>query len=581
MKKILIIPFHIEKEIPDAKYISEGIIEQLIDLISGYNHLSVLSRSISFYIKENPKSLKELINDLSIDYIIEGNIKQKGINNQLNLRLINATSSEVILSTKDVYKHDEWATFLQKQAIIILEEYKLINHTTEVKKVKGHAKELYLKGMYHWNRYTHKEMLMAIPFFKQSIKADKNYAPAYAGLANCYTVIATMGYENYKKSYENGLKYVKKALLLNDKHSESYLCVSFINLFHQFDYKQAKTNLNFALALNKNNPKTHHTLSFYYCFSREFDLAEKHCLKALELDPLSIPQHNMLIRISQYKRNFAKAQDAINAVLQINDPALPIHQLQGLNYLFTGNLESAIETFKDCIKISNEELLNYGYLSYAYSICNFYSESLSIEQDLDETIYSKENGNYDYAKAVIKFGRKDYAGFFKHINKAINKGLSVLFGDILNNPIYSEIRKDIRYIELLKRGNLNNIETQIETRKPSSLFEIKTNTKENLLLDPQDIAFIQGDGNYCSVNWYNNNILSKTVLRITLKQLETQLRPFSYLIRCHKSYIVNMDKSVKTVGNSKSSFIESPLFSIRIPISRNKFTEIKELMTTH
>lgn len=579
MKKILILPFHIEKTIPDSKYIAEGIIEQLIDLISNLDHLSVLSRSISFYIQEKPASLKELIHDLTIDYIIEGSIKQKDSDNQLVLRLINATSNEVISFTKGSYQQNDWTTFLNEQALFILEKNDLINHPTEIKKVNGNAKELYLKGMYHWNRYTYKEMKMAIPFFKQSIKADNNYAPSYAGLANCYVIIATMGYEDAKKSFEKALKHVKKALLLNDKHSESYICASFINFFHQYDYKQAKINLTFALNLNKNNPRTHHLLSFYYIFSREFDLAETHCRKAIELDPLSIPQYTILIRLNQFKRDFTKAQSIINTSFGINDSALPIYQLQGLNYLYTENIESAIETFKHCIELSDEDLLNYAHLSYSYSICNFHNESLEIEQELDDTHHSKENGNYDYAKAIIKLGRKDYTAFFRYINKAADKGLSILFSDLFNNPIYSEIRKDIRYTEVLKRGNLNKIETTIPSPKPSSIFVLKTNTKEELLLDPQDIVFIQGEGNYCTVNWHENKLLTQTILRITLKQLEEQLLPFSYLIRCHKSYLVNIDKKIKIVGNSKSPFIESPFFSIQIPISRNKYAEIKKLTT--
>ena len=68
------------------------------------------------------------------------------------------------------------------------------------------------------------------------------------------------------------------------------------------------------------------------------------------------------------------------------------------------------------------------------------------------------------------------------------------------------------------------------------------------------------------------------MLRTTLKNIETQLAPFDYIVRCHKSYIIRLREELNLVGNAKGKFFESPDFSLRIPVSRSKHEVVSQLL---
>ena len=576
MKKVLIIPFHIDKQIEDADYLSEGIVEELIDYISELKPLVPLGRNLSLFLKKHPRPGKELAAEFGVAYIIEGSVKRRNEETFLTIRLIKATEETLIDTKKSVITLDEWTHPLHLLVANVFKSELSVDGMDE-KSPKRNVRELYLKGLYHWNRYTHAEMNNAISYYKQAIKIDPQYAPAYAGLADCYTVIGVMGYDNPTPAYSTAFSYITQALRLNDKHSDSYLAAALLNLFYKTDFQKVKSNLDYAFGLNRNNPKVHHLLSFYYAFQRDFEQSEKHCLASIKLDPLCIPHYVMLIRLSQYQRNFSKALEIIEATLTIDHDALPIIEIKALTHLLNGNVESAISIYRACIQRSKENLLNYAYLSYAFSVSNFYEESQKIERELDEIAKDNSTGNYEYAKAIIMLGRKNYDGFFFYLEKTMDAGLTSMVGDVYNNPIFSELRKDSRYQHFIKTYNLGtSTNTFIKKRKPISLLQIETNTKERLTLDPQDIAFIKGDGNYCTIHWYKHQMLTHKVLRITLKHLENQLSDYPYLVRVHKSFIVNLDEELHLRGNTHTSFLESSYFPIRIPVSRSKSALLKQ-----
>ncbi len=572
MKKVLVLSFHIQKNIKDLDYLSEGILEELIDLISLSDKMRATSRSISLYLKDNPSPGTDLVKQFGIDYIIEGSIKSVGDKNTITMRLVDARNEDVLNVARLPFDPNNWTVQLPELLVVLFEgRSNGMGDSTQSLSTKNKVRELYLKGLYHWNRYSHNEMLLAIGFFKRAIKEDNTYAPAFAGLADSYSVIAIMGYEDTKLNFELARENVVKALALNDKHSDSYVCAAMINMFYEKDFPKAKSNLSYALKLNRNNLKAHHFMSFYYVFTSQLDLSEKHALITLKEDPLSTPHYASLIRISLYNKNFSKALEYIDAAMTVDPESLPIKDLRGQTYLLMGNVESAIEEFKSCIANSDDNPLNYAFLAYAYSLAGFHEDSRTVEATLSKINTPNNTGIFDFAIGIIKLGRHDYDGFFKQLNKAIGKHLTAFIGEMLYNPIYSEIRKDKRYEDVLARFNLNPDSYQSRKKiRPSSTLTIKTNTQEKLNLDPQDIAYVEGEGNYCTVYWHEEGLLQNRILRVTLKQLEEQFITSESIIRCHKSFIINLNEDLKLSGNAKGHFFSSPFFPIKIPVSRSK-----------
>lgn len=580
MKKILILPYHVNKAFfKDAKYLSEGILEELIFLMSSIPKLSTTSRSTSLYLKNNPIPHREIMSRFDVDYVLEGSIIYKDKLALLISQLYDATNEDLILTSKNEFQLEKWTEPLDHLVYEISEAILGGNTTAKtIDKDASRAREYYQQGLYHWNRFTYEEMQLGISFFKKANRENPDFARPYAALADCYGIIGAMGYDTPKHAFKQAKIAVNKALKLNNKRSESYVSAAFINIFHDHDFEKAKINLDQALRLNKNSVKAHHFHAMYCIHVSDLQNATKHSLHTIKFDSLSLPHYAMITRICIYQRRYTNALDYIHMGLDINPNAIPLIELRGITNLLSGTIELAIEDFKKCIDTDKNNPKYYANLAYAYSKIGFFEESRAIENKINTLHIKKDTGFFNYAMAIVKLGQSDIKSFFKHIEKSAAYGIGFIFGELLNNPMFSDVKKSTPVQNLLVKFNhLGTKKTFHKTKKPSSTIHLTSNTSESILLDPQDISFIETNDNYCTIYWQEAGILSKKMLRITLKNIEKQLISYPYIVRCHKSYMINLNEDMQITGNTREAYFESSYLPIRIPISRSKKVNITSL----
>ncbi len=288
----------------------------------------------------------------------------------------------------------------------------------------------------------------------------------------------------------------------------------------------------------------------------------------------------MIIRIQIYLKKYQHALDYISEAITIDlQSAHALREYNAYANLLVGNLETAIEDFKSNLAHNPSNPMAMAHLSYAYAKANFPLESRTVEQGIYKLNTKKDTGIIAYALAIVKIGQLDYKAFFKHSEKAIQLGIGIFPAELKCNPIFSEVRNDVRFQRILKKCNLSDEITSFQkNRKLASIINITTNTAEILAVDPQDISFVQASDNYCTVHWYDSGILKNKMLRQTLKNIETQLLPFKNIVRCHKTFMVNLNQELMITGNARAYFIENKTLPIRIPISRAKSKAILDLV---
>ncbi len=244
MKRILVLPYHVNKGFKESDYLSEGILEELIFLFSNVTGLSTTSRSTSLYLKSNPVPHNEIKTRFDVDYVLEGSITFKEDKPIIISQLYNASNEVLLLSSKIDFEIEKWTIPLDKLVHEITKIILGVNFVVEnLKEDQSKAREYYQQGLYHWNRFTYKEMKLGISFFKKANKENLNFARAYAALADCYGIIGAMGYDKPKEAFKLAKKAVEKALQLNNERSESYVSAAFINIFHEQNFVKAKLNL--------------------------------------------------------------------------------------------------------------------------------------------------------------------------------------------------------------------------------------------------------------------------------------------------------------------------------------------------
>ncbi|MEK6154710.1 LytTR family transcriptional regulator DNA-binding domain-containing protein [Flavobacteriaceae bacterium 3-367] len=578
MKKVLILPYHIDK-LDDLHHLSEGILEESIYLISKSSQIKTASRTTSLYVKANPIPLEKLKTEHQVDYLIEGNLKQINGEYIIFTRLFKIDTKEELLAFDTLVQIEKWTISVKlivKNVLNIIdggESNFLFKDTSD----KTKAREYYLRGLYHWHRYTYPEMLLAISLFKKSIKENKSLAVSHSAIADCYSIIGIMGYDNPILAFETGRKFSNRSLVLNNKRSESYVSAAFIDIFFDRNFHQAEINLTQALKLNSENIKAHHASAMNHIHKKQFNKAKHHAEITIREEGLAIPHYAMMIRILIYMKDYVNAKKYITDALKIDKNAHPIIELRGLTNLFLGHIESSIEDFKYCKETEKNNPIYYAYLAFAFAKSGFYAEAMQLENEVRDLDLQQNTGLFNYAIGIIRLGFNQEKEFFKHIERSIRFNLGLLPGEFLCNPIFDTIRNTFKYTSLLHLINLDNSTYKTNQReKPSQIITINTQTSETFEIDPQKILYAEGNDNYSTLYWKNMGTIEKRTLRATLKSIQSQLRGFDYIQRCHKSFIINLNNHLVLYGNSKTSYFKSPDIPIQIPVSRARYKLLKE-----
>lgn len=127
--------------------------------------------------------------------------------------------------------------------------------------------------------------------------------------------------------------------------------------------------------------------------------------------------------------------------------------------------------------------------------------------------------------------------------------------------------------------SIKELQQNIKRNSDESIEIDSENLSESLRLNPTDLIYIQSADNYITVYFYQFGKLSSTVLRNTLKSLEEQLINYPYLFRCHKSYLVNLNKVERISGNAQGYKLHIEGLSELIPVSRSHNKTIKDKLT--
>ncbi len=150
------------------------------------------------------------------------------------------------------------------------------------------AYQLYLKGRFYWNKYTEEGWRKSIEFFEQATAKDPNYALAYAGIADSYSLLGEVGIVAPKEIFPQARSYAEKALRLDDNLSEAHLSLGIVKLFYDWNPPVAEPELARARELNPSDPQVHHFYGHYLEFAGRYDEAASEIKRGVDLDPTNL-----------------------------------------------------------------------------------------------------------------------------------------------------------------------------------------------------------------------------------------------------------------------------------------------------
>jgi TolB-like protein/Tfp pilus assembly protein PilF len=251
---------------PEQEYLADAISENIISALSMNTDLLVIARNSTFVYKNKPVKIKQVSEELGVQYVLEGSLLKSKDQIRVTAQLINALTGHHTWSKRYDKKMTDVLYLLDELTMAICGELglKLLSGEGNRPFYKGTDKfeawENFSKGMQLLPRLTKEDTKSAQEFFERAISIDPNYSYAWSQLAHVHYSNARFGWgPSRTESMEKMLECINKALSLDKSNFDAYGGMGqYYNLKKQFD--KAIAELKKALALAPNNAWIHAAL---------------------------------------------------------------------------------------------------------------------------------------------------------------------------------------------------------------------------------------------------------------------------------------------------------------------------------
>jgi TolB-like protein/Flp pilus assembly protein TadD len=451
-KSIAVLPFDNQNRDPDTEYLSDGIPESIIHSLSQLPNLKVMSRNSVFHYKGKDTDAQAVAKELKVQAVLTGRMTQRGGGLSISVELINAQDNSEIWGQQynrnlaDVFAvQEEIAKEISEKLRLKLsgaERQQLAKRPTENLK----AFQYYMQGRASTQRRTREDLHTAIRYYEKAIEEDRNYALAYAGLADAY---GTLGFYGYIAPIEGRRKQeeaARKALTLDENLAEAHAALGAGYMaFAPSNFSLGDRELRHAIELSPSLALAHGYLAFSLVRQGRLDESLAEVLKARELDPLSPIIARQAAMPYHLKRDYPRALELLRQANELG-PAFTSTWEIGIyiqNKLFN---EALAELEKAKGERKNDSILIYD-TGMVYAAQGKRAEALQIIKELEEMSGANLSEAHWIAKIYAALNEKEMA--FSWLERGLAAGaIGVFYKD---EPVWDPIRSDPRFTDLLRR----------------------------------------------------------------------------------------------------------------------------------
>ena len=223
---IAVLPFADLSEDSSQGYFSDGIAEEILNVLAQVSGLHVAARTSSFAFREPDTDIREIGRLLNVSTILEGSIRKSGDRIRLTAQLINVEDGYHIWSNSydreldDVFAiQDEVASAI---ATALVDSFSGLKQKPASRTQDLAAFEAYRTGRLHWWRRSPDELQKAITLFAKAVEHDPSFAPAYAAMADSWLLLSQYGNLTNMKATERAMPMIEKALEIDPESSEAF-----------------------------------------------------------------------------------------------------------------------------------------------------------------------------------------------------------------------------------------------------------------------------------------------------------------------------------------------------------------------
>ncbi len=383
-KSIAVLAFANMSGDPNQEYFSDGISEELLNLLAQIPELTVISRSSAFSFKGKDVDLRTVAEQLNVAHVLEGSVRKVGNRVRITAQLIEARSDSHLWSESYDRTLDDIFAIQDEISADIVEALKehlglQVGATPRViAAANTEAHDAYLRGRYLVVQRTPASIKGAVREFEKAVELDPDYALAHAELA-----LATLLLDTYTDLPITGLvaratPHVDEAMALNPTLAEAHAATGYL-LWYQWNLEEAQTHFEQAIQLNPNYSIVYLWMgnllfSDLGRYAEAFPMWET----ALRLDPLSIPAIATYVEGLINRNRLAEADRELEKLASVH-PAI-YASLRGQLTSLGGKWANAVLAGLDALRIDQGGKYTRSALTLSFAVLGLEKEALAISE---------------------------------------------------------------------------------------------------------------------------------------------------------------------------------------------------------
>jgi len=447
-KSIAVLPFVDMSVGKDQEYFSDGLSEELLNLLSKIPELKVIGRTSSFSFKGKNEDLRIIGEKLGVANILEGSVQKEGNKLRVTAQLIRTADGFHLWSDK--YDRDLEGIFkLQDEiAMAVVKQLKLKlltnSDTTTSSSTNTDVYNLILQGNYFLEKRGKENLTKALGLYLEALALDSLNARSWAAVAHCYILQLTWAQIDRKEGMQKATIAANKCVDLDDMLAIGHYVLGLVKMW-DFDWVGAEIEYQKVLDLEPGNADALRSKGFLYRCIGRFDEAMQLTKKSLTLDPIKPSTYFNLGQLLYHTNHFGEAIVNYKKVLELNPEFPRAHVFLGKIYLLQGNPALALT---EMTQETDEAWRIFG-LILAYDALGRKKEADKLINDF--IIKFPEDQMYQVAEIYAVRGNKDKA--FEYLEKSyISKDVRLTY--LKGDPLLKNLESDPRYTVFLKKMSL-------------------------------------------------------------------------------------------------------------------------------
>ena len=451
---VAVLPFVNTSGNPDTEYLSDGITESLINALSQLRNVRVTARSTVFRYKGKDVDPQTIGRDLGVRAVLSGRLLQRGATLIVRTELTDVSNGTQLWGGQytrqiaDVFGlQDELSQEISDKLRLRLtaeDRQRLTKRYTD----NPDAYQLYLKGLYYWNKRSAEGVQRAVEYFNRAIDADPTYALAYAGLADTYNFMSFANLLPPREAVPKAKAAAAKALEIDGSLAQAYISLAYVSFTYDWDWPAATGHFDRAIALNREAVMNHPYYPFYLTVGGRSQDAIAVARRALDRDPISASlSHTLAVQLVLSGR-FEEGIEECRRTIKLDSNFAFAHDVLGAALAARGMYLEALPAAEKAVALSAGAGLPLADLGYIHARLGHDEEARRLLQTLAAA--SAQRYTPAVALAIIHVGLRENDQALDWLDKAYEER-SIHLAYLRRMPVWDSLRQEPRFKDLLRR----------------------------------------------------------------------------------------------------------------------------------